>query len=43
MKNAVFLDVMPCGSYTFHPDGGGDVLLQNVGSYKSPMASHTSR
>jgi hypothetical protein len=38
MKNAVFWDVSPCGSYIFadfcHPDDEGDTFLPNVGSYK---------
>jgi hypothetical protein len=27
----------------FHPGDGGDVLLQDIGSYKSHMASHPKR
>jgi hypothetical protein len=37
MKNAVFWDVMPCGSCKNRPFGGAK-FLQNVGSYKSHTA-----
>jgi hypothetical protein len=32
LKNGVFWDVTPCGSYI---DDGGAKVLRNVGSYKS--------
>jgi hypothetical protein len=28
---------------SFHPDDGGDMLLQNIGSYKSHMASQPQK
>jgi hypothetical protein len=31
------------GFHDLHPDYGGDVLLRNVGSYKSHMESHARR
>jgi hypothetical protein len=36
MKNAVFWDITPCGSFTSscHPDDGGTKFLRNIVSYK---------